>query len=68
MKTITSPKLRIAMKRSLSLVEGILPFTQKPSNNHFEVKEDNPNDEMKASDLFSLFTADIIKEQVIFTR
>lgn len=68
MKTITSPKPRISMKRPLSRVAGILPFTQKPSNNHFDVKEENSNDEMKASDLFSLFTADIIKEEVIFTR
>ena len=66
MKKITSPKLRISIQKSL--VEGILPFTQKPSNNHFNVKEESTNDDMKACDLFSLFTANIIKEEVVFTR
>ena len=49
-------------------MEGILPFTETPSYSHFEDKEDNARNDMKASDLFSLFTADIIKEEIVFTR
>lgn len=49
-------------------MEGILPFTETPSFSHFEDKEDGSRNEMKASDLFSLFTADIIKEEIVFTR
>ncbi|MDQ6890388.1 MAG: hypothetical protein M3Z56_08955 [Bacteroidota bacterium] len=72
MKKITSPKFRHSIKKSLSLIEGIFPFTEKPSYNHFEHFLGKPDgkrkDEMEACDLFSLFTADIIKEEVIFTR
>jgi hypothetical protein len=51
----------------MSFVEGIFPFTEKPSNEHF-IQQDKAKDEIQASDLFSLFTADIIKEEVVFTR
>ena len=38
-----------------------------PSRNKYKNKDKNEN-ELAASDLFSHFTADIIKEDVIFTR
>ena len=47
---------------------GILPFTEKPSNAYLEQKEEANKNEIPASDLFSFFTADIIKEEVTFTR
>ena len=47
--------------------ETILPFTEKPSVEH-EDEEKNAKEKLCASDLFSLFTADIIKEEVVFTR
>ncbi len=55
-------------KKSIRIMEGILPFTEKPSSRHFNDKEENGINEIRASDLFSFFTADIIKEEVIFTR
>jgi len=62
-------KIRTTIKKSLTLFEGILPFTEKPSDKHFSESHDkNTNEEINASELFSLFTADIIKEEVIFTR
>ena len=42
-------------------MDAILPFKEKPSDKVVESKE-------KASELFSLFTADIIKEDVEFVR
>lgn len=46
---------------------GFLPFTEKPSvERDFEKEEEK--DSLNASDLFSIFTANIIKEEVIFTR
>lgn len=42
-------------------IDAILPFKEKPSDAIKESKE-------KASELFSLFTADIIKEDVEFVR
>jgi hypothetical protein len=42
-------------------IDAILPFKEKPSDMVTESKE-------KASELFSLFTADIIKEDVEFIR
>jgi len=42
-------------------IDAILPFKEKPSDEIKESKE-------KASELFSLFTADIIKEDIEFVR
>ena len=49
-------------------MDSICPFKERPSVDtkiRNEKKEDNS---LKANDLFSIFTADIIKEEVIFTR
>ena len=56
------------IKNSMRSIEAILPFTEKPSNAHFAQKQKVSNDEIEACDLFSLFTANIIKEEVVFTR
>ena len=42
-------------------IDAIVPFKEKPSD---EVKVSND----KASELFCLFTADIIKEDIVFVR
>lgn len=65
-----STKIRKTIRKSVTLIEGILPFNEKPSENHYcmspDVKE--VDGEMNASDLFSLFTADIINQEIVFTR
>lgn len=69
LKKLSPKRLKTKIKKSFSLMEGILPFTEKPSESYFLPKEENrENTSLKAHDLFSLFTADIIKEEVIFTR
>ncbi len=67
MKKMTPQKLK-TIKNSMSSIEAILPFTEKPSNAHFAQKEKVISEEIEAYDLFSLFTANIIKEEVVFTR
>lgn len=64
----TIPQKLKTIKNSMSSVEAILPFTEKPSNAHFSQKEKVSDEEIGANDLFSLFTANIIKEEVVFTR
>jgi hypothetical protein len=44
---------------------GMKPFTERPAEDRIEAKRDN---RIGAADLFSLFTADIIREEVVFTR
>lgn len=48
----------------------IQPFMQKPSSNLFGIGSvDNTNEEsINAHELFSHYTADIIKEEIVFTR
>ena len=46
-------------------IDAIVPFKEKPS---VEISEPTKKGEMNASQLFSLFTADIIKEDVEFVR
>ena len=46
----------------------ILPFTESPSRNRYQSNATKNKKELAASDLFSMFTANIIKEDVIFTR
>jgi hypothetical protein len=58
-KKIKRSKL-IKVLRKLK-IDAILPFKEKPSDKVEESKE-------KASELFSMFTADIIKEDIEFVR
>jgi len=46
-------------------IDAIVPFKEKPS---LEISEPGKNVEMNASQLFSFFTADIIKEDIEFVR
>lgn len=56
------------IKKSMDLIEGIFPFTETPCSGQFAQKQDSGKNEINASDLFSMFTADIIKKEVTFTR
>ena len=46
-------------------IDAIVPFKEKPSE---ELSNPGKNGEMNATQLFSLFTADIIKEDAEFVR
>jgi len=65
---MTHIKNKRTPKKEANLLDGILPFTEKPSNQYFNEKEPHPMDEIQASELFSFFTANIIKEEVTFIR
>ena len=54
-------------KVSTTELEEVIPFTQTPSENQFDDHQ-NIKNELRASDLFSFFTANIIKEEIVFTR
>lgn len=60
MKKQTKRSKLIKVLRKLK-IDAILPFKEKPSDKVAESKE-------KASELFSMFTADIIKEDIQFVR
>ena len=51
-------------------ISGILPFTEEPSEERKSDAGDSKESDGRigASDLFSMFTANIIKEEVVFTR
>jgi hypothetical protein len=51
----------------IARLSDIVPFTEKPSDAR-TTTESNSRDSLVAADLFSLFTANIIKEDKIFTR
>ena len=46
-------------------IDAIVPFKEKPS---VELSDRGKNNEMNASQLFSFFTADIIKQDIEFVR
>jgi hypothetical protein len=50
----------------LAKKDHILPFTERPSEDG--ILKNKEKSSLDAFGLFSLFTADIIKEDVIFTR
>lgn len=64
---MTQLKTKRTVKKQSNFLDGILPFTEKPSNEHL-LEKDVVKNEIEASDLFSLFTANIIKEEVTFIR
>ncbi|MBC7946320.1 MAG: hypothetical protein H7Y42_00460 [Chitinophagaceae bacterium] len=53
---------------TITRIDEILPFTEKPSLDHTSKAYSDKNSQLGASDLFALFTADIIREEVVFTR
>ncbi len=51
----------------LRVLDGIIPFFEKPSD-EFDKAADDCGERVTAIDLFSHFTADIIKKKAIFIR
>jgi|GEM_PF-906657 len=67
MKRITKrSKLNKVLRKLKS--DSIVPFKEKPSDNVTSAINKDKKKEMDASELFSFFTADIIKEDVEFVR
>ena len=66
-ETIQKGKKELKVLLSHVQLSGILPFKQTPCEGQFE-EDKEKSEKLQASDLFSKFTADIIKEEVIFTR
>ena len=62
-KKIKRSKL-IKVLRTLK-IDAIVPFKEKPCDNAMSQEKTN---DMQATELFSFFTADIIKEDVQFVR
>ncbi len=55
--------------KKYSGTEGICPFTEEPSTERFSVeKKEQTTEDMDGDALFCLFTANIINEQIVFTR
>ena len=71
-KTLNMRKSLILLKQTLRAVvrktkSGIMPFTEQPSvDTSLDNKE--KKDKLAATELFSQFTANIIKEEKIFVR
>ncbi|MEO6218826.1 MAG: hypothetical protein ABIO81_00255 [Ginsengibacter sp.] len=65
-----------ATKKSLlcfpRIQDGFLPFIETPSDEYEQSKDADKSDKdhcrINAFELFSIFTADIIKEEVLFIR
>ena len=63
---------KLQIGSALKIQEGFLAFAEKPSDKFKLLKEEavpeQSNSRINAFELFSLFTADIIKKNVLFTR
>jgi hypothetical protein len=46
----------------------LVPFQEKPCEDTFPINKEEKKENLGAADLFSRFTADIIKEDIVFTR
>jgi len=66
-KKSSIPKIKIISYLQNVKLSSIKPFLERPSTDRL-LDQQEKKDELCAADLFSLFTADIIKEKVIFTR
>lgn len=67
-KRIKQLEKKITGRIKKAKARGILPFTERPSEEQSSKNVAGAKDNLGASDLFSLFTADIIKEGKLFTR
>jgi hypothetical protein len=63
---------KLQIGSALKIQEGFLAFAEKPSDKYKLLKEEavpeQSNSRINAFELFSLFTADIIKKNVLFIR
>jgi hypothetical protein len=67
MKRITKRSKLNKVLRKLK-IDSIVPFKEKPSDDVISSINKDKKDEMDASELFSFFTADIIKKDIEFVR
>ncbi len=65
-KTTMRAKSTLLYEKRIRVVE-VLPFTERPPENMID-RFGEKSDGICAVELFSLFTADIIKEEKLFTR
>lgn len=63
----TKIKIETISAKYTAVVDQILPFTETPASQQYD-DHTKQEDEMRASDLFSLFTADVIKSDIVFSR
>ncbi|MDQ6904458.1 MAG: hypothetical protein M3139_15815 [Bacteroidota bacterium] len=69
MEAILGWKSGLVAQWKPKLTEDFICFKESPSSNRFSIPEaDLKNRIIRADELFSLFTASIIKEKVIFIR
>jgi hypothetical protein len=65
------PLLQPIIKTTATLIRAtrsaITPFAEQPPAEKLQ-EEDKASNDLKAFDLFSYFTADIIREKTVFTR
>lgn len=66
-KTIMSRKSKLASVLKYTRTSGIAAFTETPAEEK-NLAPKAKDKKLDASDLFSQFTANIIKEDVVFTR
>lgn len=68
-KKLYSERIKEAHLQSSGLFEKVWGFEEKPSTARFDGDGHvGKYENLKAHELFSIFTADIIKHEVIFTR
>jgi hypothetical protein len=67
MKKITKRSKLIKVLKKLR-IDAIVPFKEKPSAELSDPNRISDPNKKDASELFSLFTADIIKEDIEFVR
>lgn len=71
LRKVTNTYISTRMNKFSTTKISFQAFTETPGTERYQVCPDNlpaPGDRIAANELFSLFTADIIKEQRIFTR
>ena len=64
--SVTEKANNKSIKTPKNVLDGILPFTEKPANENEKKAYDH--DEQHAYELFSHFTANIIKKDAAFVR
>ena len=55
-------------KTSIQKFKEIQIFQEHPGKGNYGLDENSECENIPANELFSMFTADIIKEEIIFTR
>jgi hypothetical protein len=67
MEKIISPLIDKTINVIKATRAAIMPFTELPDDERAGTNT-SPEKKINAAELFSFFTADIIKEEVVFTR